>query len=128
MKNLIIALSLLFAVGATAQVKKAAPKAKPVAAKTVAPAPMSDEARVQKNLKDLNAATPLTDDQKEMFKGLFVRKYEMYHTEAGGQELSAERKAIVAKIIERKLEASLDGNSFAAIKANNVLFSSLINE
>ena len=40
---------------------------------------------------------------------------------------TAEKKADIARIIEAKLEATLDGPTFAKVKANTTLFNSLVN-
>jgi hypothetical protein len=124
MKNLIIALSLLFAVGASAQAKKAAPKTKPATAAAVSAAPVSDEAKVKKNVADLNAVVPLSDDQKVMMTGLFTRKYQMFKEDG----TAPDKKANIARIIERKLDASFDSHTMETIKANKALFASLVGE
>ena len=124
MKNLIIALSLFFALGANAQAKKA--KATVVPAKTIstpAVAPkLSNEAAAKKNIQDLNAFVTLTPEKQASLTELFVTKQRMM-TDAGD---SADRKKIVSEIIERKLEATLDGPTFTKVKANTALYQSLI--
>lgn len=124
MKNLIIALSLFFALGANAQTKKVAP-AKPAATATpiVKTRPANDEA-AKKNVEDLSKVITLTDERKAVFQELFTTKYRMLYNNG---ELSAERKAYVSQIIEKKIEASLDAESFQKVKANTALFQSLVN-
>jgi len=123
MKNLIIALSLFFALGANAQAKKTAP-AKPAAAKPVVASRIPNDEAAKKNVADLSNFITLTDERKAVFQELFTTKYRML---LNNGELSAERKVYVSQIIERKIEASLDAETFQKVKANTVLFQSLIN-
>ena len=128
MKNLIIALSLFFVVGANAQAKKVITKqvvAKKEIVKTeVAKAPMTNEEAAKKNLTDLNAFTPLKPEMQSVMLELFTTKHRML-TESGA--LSAERKAIIAQTVSRKMEGTLEGSTFEKIKSNNALYQSLIN-
>jgi hypothetical protein len=117
MKNLILTVSLIFVLGASAQSKKPTPK-------TVATVKVSNEVAAAKNLADLNAFTPLQPEMKAMMLELFTTKYRML-TESG--ELSAERKATVSQIISAKLEGTLDPAVFAKVKTNTALYKSLIN-
>src|SRR6187402_334114 len=124
MKNLIIALSLFFALGANAQAKKA--KASVAPAKTitapVATAPkLSNEEAAKKNIQDLTAFVTLTPEKQASLTELFKTKQRMM-TEAG----TAERKQIVSEIISRKLEATLDGDTFTKVNSNTALYQSLI--
>ncbi|MGK4567135.1 hypothetical protein [Flavobacterium sp. 3HN19-14] len=125
MKNLIIALSLFFALGANAQAKKAKATAAPAKAipATVAPK-LTGEAAAKKNIQDLAAFVTLTPEKQASLTELFVTKQRMM-TEAGA---SAERKEVVSEIIGRKLEATLDGETFAKVKANTTLYQSLIRQ
>lgn len=123
MKNLILTVSLIFVLGASAQSKKPTPKTA-VAPKTVATVKVSNEVAAAKNLADLNAFTPLQPEMKAMMLELFTTKHRML-TESG--ELSAERKATVSQIISAKLEGTLDPAVFAKVKTNTTLYNSLIN-
>ncbi|AWA28734.1 hypothetical protein HYN48_00755 [Flavobacterium magnum] len=124
MKNLIIALSLFFAVGASAQAKKPLTSAKVPSKATVAAAPtMTNLEKAKKNTAELNAFTPLSMERQAVFTELFTTKYKMM-ADAGD---SADRKQIVSQIIARKLEASLDGETFEKVKSNEALFKSLTN-
>lgn len=123
MKNLILAVSLFFVLGASAQSKKPTSKTA-VASKTVATVKVSNEVAAAKNLADLNAFTPLQPEMKAMMLELFTTKNRML-TESG--ELSAERKATVSQIISAKLEATLEPAVFAKVKSNVSLYKSLIN-
>lgn len=67
---------------------------------------------------------PLTDERKAVFQELFTTKYRML---LNNGELSAERKATISQVIERKIEASLDAETFQKVKSNTVLFESLVN-
>lgn len=121
MKNLIIALSLFFAIGAVAQTKKSSKTAiKKVEVQKELPSP---EVGALKNITDLEKFTPLKPEMKVMLQELFKTKYYMLK-DAGD---SAERKGIVSKSIEAKLQSTVDGATFNKIKANKVLFESLVN-
>ena len=126
MKNLIIALSLFFALGANAQAKKAKATITPVkttTATTVAAAPkLTGEAAAKKNIQDLTAFVTLTPEKQASLTELFKTKQRMM-TDAGD---SAERKQVVSEIIGRKLEATLDSETFAKVKGNNTLYQSLV--
>ncbi|MDI1257283.1 MAG: hypothetical protein PSV16_14410 [Flavobacterium sp.] len=123
MKNLIIALSLFFALGANAQAKKAivTPVKTPAPAVVAAPK-LSNEAAAKKNIQDLTAFVTLKTETQASLTELFKTKQRMM-TEAGD---SAERKQIVSEIISRKLEATLEADTFAKVKANTTLYQSLI--
>ena len=120
MKNLLLALSLFFAVGINAQTKKNVVKAQVVSVK------ISDAEKAKKNVSDLNAFTPIEIGTQNILLELFTTKYKMF-AEGGSEGLSPERKSIVSSVIERKLEATLDGVIFEKIKSNTVLFKSLVN-
>ena len=122
MKNLIIALSLLFAVSASAQAKKAAP-AKAVKTEVVK-AKLSNEEAARKNVQDLNAYAPINEVQQTNLQMLFTTKYKWLNENG---ELSAERKAYIADIIGKKLEATLQGPTYEKVKANTALYNSLVN-
>ena len=124
MKNLILALSLVFALGANAQTKKTVPVKAP---KTVVAAPkvkISDEDAAKKNLADLNSFTTLTPEKQAVFLELFNTKFRMLHKNG---ELTPERKTYVSQVISRKIEGSLDAQTFEKVKANTTLYQSLIN-
>lgn len=116
MKNLIIALALFFAVGATAQTKKT------TSTKVVTTTKLSPEMAAKKNVADLVAFTPLSAEQQSTLEGLFTSKY--MNLQSG--ELSDERKNIVYESVSRKLETVLDPAVFAKVKANTKLYNSLI--
>ncbi|AWI24537.1 hypothetical protein [Flavobacterium pallidum] len=124
MKNLIIAFSLFFAVGASAQAKKqlTPAKATPKAAVVAAPK-LTNLEKAQKNVADLNAFIPLSAEKQATFTELFTTKYKML--EGAGD--SADRKQIISYQIARKIEASIDAESFEKIKSNETLFQKLTN-
>lgn len=115
MKKLIVALALFAAFGVSAQSKPA----KTQGALLETPAQDSNEAKAAKNVADLGAAITLNADQKAIFQELFTTKYRMLNE--SGQELSQARKEHVASLIDKKLEATLDGNSYEKVKANKTL-------
>lgn len=121
MKNLIVALSLFFVIGAVAQTKK--PLKTPIKKIEVQKAPETPEIGALKNISDLEQFMPLKPEMREMLQQLFQTKYYMLK-DAGD---SAERKSIVAQSITAKLQSTVDNATFNKIKANKVLFESLIN-
>lgn len=121
MKNLIIALSVFFALGANAQAKKAVVKKAPVAVQQAAPAKLTNDDAAQKDVNDLNAFTPIKPGKQADLLGLFKTKRKMLDRVGD----SPERKEVIYKSIEAKLEASLDGPTFEKIKANTALFQQL---
>lgn len=122
MKNLIVALSLLFAVSVSAQAKKQTTYK--VVAGSVKYTPSTPEQDGLKNITELEKTISLNPDQKAMLQELFTTKYRML-TENG--VLSVERKNIISDAIASKLASSVDAGTLSKIKANKALYSSLIN-
>lgn len=122
MKKLIIAMSLLFALGASAQ----APKTAPAAASAAVTTQMSIQTKAKKNVEALNAFTPLNEATKVNMLDIFVTKYKIYN-ELGAHP-APERRTYIAGIVESKLQAALEPGTFAAVKANSALFKSLVDE
>jgi hypothetical protein len=77
---------------------------------------------VQKNISDLSSVITVSPEMKSILTGLFLTKFRMLSSNP-----SAENKKYVSEIIERKLEATLDGPSFKKIRENETLFKSLVN-
>ncbi len=120
MKKLIIVFSLFFALGVSAQDRKTATAN---TASSVKANPSKEEI-AKSNLANLVSFVPIDGEKQHMLFDLFVTKNKMLNAEGTP---SAEKKAEVARIIERKLEATLDGPTFAKVKANTELFNSLVN-
>ena len=122
MRNLIIVLSVFFAFSASAQTKKVGVIKAP-ASTVVSTQKTSPEVAAKKNIADLIAFTPITDEMKPILLELFTTKYKII----SDAELSVERKSYIAEMISRKLEATLDNATFEKIKSNAVLFKNLTN-
>lgn len=115
MKNIFVALALFFALGASAQVKKAAVKETPVKVLT------ADEA-AQKDLDALNAFLPLSENVKPNVLKLLVTKH---RTLKSDPTLSEGRKSYLAEYNASRLELLLGAEDYAKVKGNATLFSKL---
>lgn len=118
MKKLIVALALVAAAGVSAQTKTAAVQPATVQATG------SVETKAQKNIDELNAFVKLDENNKGALKQLFVKKHKLL-AELEGVD-APERKEYISGIIDKKLEATLDGETYAKVKANTTLYNSLI--
>ena len=109
MKKLIAALTLLlaFSINANAQDKKSSSAAE----------------KGEKEATELTKYLDLTETQNTDFARLFANKYEILEK----TEMSAERKAELAKVIEAKIRASLDGKQTDKLEKNPALLKKLIN-
>lgn len=122
MKNLMIALSLFFALGASAQSKMKRPAA--VTPTTTVDPQVAVEKAALKNVNDLVAFTPVNSQIQTALKELFVEKQNLLMQVAG---LSQERKDVAMQGIEFKLSILLEPDTFAKVKSNKTLYQSLIN-
>lgn len=121
MKKYILAITIfVFSIKSNAQVKKAVVTKS--ATTTVSANKTTNEVKAQKNVADLKAFTPLTDEKSSILLGLFKTKFNMLD-EAGS---SIERRKVVNQIIERKLESAFDSATFEKLKSNTTLFKSLV--
>ncbi|MDI9257506.1 hypothetical protein [Flavobacterium sedimenticola] len=109
MKKLIAALTLLlaFTINANAQDKKSSTPAD----------------KGLKEATELSQFLGLNDTQKADFARLF----EMKHKTMTETALSEERKKELARVIEAKIRASLDGNQMDKLEKNTELFKKLVN-
>lgn len=120
MKNLFVVLSFFLVLAASAQAKRQVKnELKKVEFQKEQP---TAEAGGLKNITDLEKFMPLQPESKAMLQELFTTKFRMLQ-EAGS---SIERRNIVSQAIESKLQSSVDGVTFNKIKANKVLFESLV--
>jgi hypothetical protein len=125
MKKIVFSLTILFvfSINCSAQTKKAIVKKNTVIeSQPVVTAKLSNEAKAQKNISDLTSFITLTPEMTSMMKELFTTKFRMLDEVEG---LAIERRQTINKIIERKLESTLDVKTFESIKANTQLFKSL---
>lgn len=122
MKNLIIAASVFFAIGATAQTKKPVQAQQTLKTEVVSPVKLSPEEAGKKDAANLAAFITVSPEMLVRLEHLFKTKHKML-----ANELTAERKQIVAQTIEKKLESSLPGPDFEKLKGNTKLYQTLIN-
>ncbi len=115
-------MTLLCTLGAVAQTKKATPS--PVVKTAIVAEKLSPNEAAEKNVNDLNAFSPLSNDQKALLLGLFKTKHEML---LDADQYSAERKAVLAQNIASKMESVLPADVMKKVKANTMLFQSLVN-
>jgi hypothetical protein len=85
---------------------------------------LSNETKVEKNMAELRSLVTLTPEMSNMMKELFTTKFRMLDEVEG---LSIERRQTINKIIELKLESSIDRNMFEKIKSNIEIYKNLLN-
>ena len=98
-------------------------------ANTAVATPQQAAAQVNSNaekaaMKDMQALTEfvqLTDAQANQLKGLFLTK----HKTLMGQQLSDERKSVLAQSVEAKLKAALTQDQIAKLEDNAKLMNML---
>jgi len=120
MKKIIAALTLLlaFSISANAQNKKST-----TAEKVQEKKELTSVEKGKKEAEELTAYLGLNDTQNADFYRLFEQK----HRTLEDKNLSVERRKEVARIIEAKIRASLDGNQIEKLEQNPELFKKLIN-
>ena len=116
MKNIIVALALFFALGASAQ---STPAKNTAATKTI-----SAEAAAEKDLKDLVAFVNIDEQLRPDVLKLFITKHR--EIDANKNELSPERKAYFIEYLSARLEGFIGAADFAKVKANTVLYNQLV--
>jgi len=124
----IIALSAILTLGlgftASAQQKKAVKQTVKTATATL---PVSDTeitAAAKKNVNSLNKVIALTDNDKQMYQGLFETKYRMLQQAAKNGNSTAERESVYTSI-DAKLRASLNAAQMAKLDAKPALLKEL---
>jgi len=120
MKNIFVALALFFALGASAQVKKA-----PVKQASASKAPAKELTTLEAGQKDfdaLNAFVTVEESSKANLVKLFESKHRDLRSSA---TLSEERKTVLSSYIAARLEEFLGAEKFAKVKGNAALFSKL---
>lgn len=124
----IIALSAILTLGlgftASAQQKKAVKQTVKTATATL---PVSDAeitAAAKKNVNSLNKVIALTDNDKQMYQGLFETKYRMLQQAAKNGNSIAERESVYTSI-DAKLRASLNAGQMAKLDAKPALLKEL---
>lgn len=120
MKNIFIALALFFALGASAQVKKAAVKQTP--AQQAPSKELTPLEAAQKDYEALNAFVAI----KESAKGNLIKLFETKHRDAKTTaSLSNERKTALSEYLAARLEMYLGAEEYAKLKGNTALFAKL---
>lgn len=104
---------------ANAQQKKATP-AVTTSQQTAAQVNSNAEKAAMKDMQMLNEFVKLTDAQSSRLKGLFLEKHRQL-----AQQLSDERKTVLAQAIETKLKAALTPDQIAKLEDNAKLMNML---
>jgi hypothetical protein len=126
MKKIIALFVIMLACGvsANAQQKKNVASATPaVTAQQGNDVNASIRSAAIKDVENLSEFVQLTPEQKTGFKGLFEYKQNLLQKE----NLSAERKAVLAQAIEAKIKASLTPDQVAKLEDNPKLLQMLVN-
>lgn len=112
---------LAFGLNANAQQKKAATATPQTAAQqaNLSKQAVYSDAAV-KDIATLSEFVKLTADQKVKLKSLFQQKHQDY-----AQNLSAERKAVLADYVEAQMKSYLDPAQVAKIEGNAQLLNTL---
>ena len=124
----IIALSAILTLGlgftASAQQKKAVKQTVKTAPATLPVTDAEIKVAADKNVSSLNKVIALTDNEKQMFQGLFETKYRMleYAAQKGNNEAD---KETVYKSIEAKLRATLSADKMAKLDAKPAVLKEL---
>ena len=103
---------------ANAQQKNASPAA--TTQQTAAQINSNAEKAAMKDMQALNEFVQLTDAQSSRLKGLFLEKHKQL-----AQQLSDERKTVLAQAIETKLKAALTPDQIAKLEDNAKLMTML---
>lgn len=103
---------------ANAQQKNASPAA--TTQQTAAQINSNAEKAAMKDMQALNEFVQLTDAQSSRLKGLFLEKHKQL-----AQQLSDERKTVLAQAIETKLKAALTPDQIAKLEDNAKLMNML---
>lgn len=111
---------LAFGLNANAQQKNAAPAKAPVANQEAVNKKAAYSDAAIKDIATLSEYVKLTSDQKVKLKSLFEDKHVLY-----AQNLSNERKAILADNIEMQLKSTLEPAQVAKIEGNTQLMNVL---
>lgn len=82
---------------------------------------MSPESAARKDAVELTDYLKLNSTEQESFVKLFQMKHEML----SDPNMGAERKKEMSVIIEKKIEATLDGNQMEKLRANPELLKKL---
>ena len=103
---------LAFSFNANAQQKKAA-TANAVAKADTSKAEAAHEAAI-KDVTTLGEFVTLTNEQKQKFKSLFEQKHRTLQVE----NLSEERKTVLAQVVEAQLKSGLNPDQVAKLEQN----------
>lgn len=123
MKKLIAALTIMlaFTINANAQDKKSATAAEKAKSESINKQFTAVE-KAKKEATELTLLLGLSDTQNADFYRLFEQKHRTLES-----NLTPERKAELARVIEAKIRASLDENQMGKLEKNPELLQKLIN-
>jgi hypothetical protein len=116
MKNLLIILTLFFALGVNAQINTSS------VTKTVSQS-ISPEAAAKSNLDAVNKFIKIDKKTQDALLGIFKSKYEILFN---NKNMSAERKKTLSESISSQMETVLGKENFRLVKSNKSLYEKLI--
>ena len=117
MKNLIVALTLFFALGINAQTKKTAT----TEVKTVT---TTSEATAKKNVMLVNNIIIIDKKTQNSLQQILISKYDVLNN---NKNLSPERRSALSESISSQIEAVVGKEAFTKIKRDTTLYKTLIN-
>jgi hypothetical protein len=120
MKRIIALFVVMLAFGLTANAQQKKATAAPATNQETLNKQASYSDAAVKDIATLSEYVKLTADQKVTLKSLFTEKHSYY-----GQNLSNERKAVVAENIEMKLKSILEPAQLSKIEGNAQLINIL---
>lgn len=120
MKRIIALFVVMLAFGLTANAQQKKATAAPATNQEALNKQASYSDAAVKDIATLSEYVKLTADQKVTLKSLFTEKHSYY-----GQNLSNERKAVVAENIEMKLKSILEPAQLSKIEGNAQLMNIL---
>ena len=117
MKNLIVAITLFFALGINAQTKKTAT----TEVKTVT---TTSEATAKKNVMLVNNIIIIDKKTQNSLQQILISKYDVLNN---NKNLSPERRSALSESISSQIEAVVGKEAFTKIKRDTTLYKTLIN-
>lgn len=118
MKNLIVALTLIFSLGICAQTKSTS------TTREITTTKITPEMSAKKDVATVSTIFPIDSKTQTALQGILTSKYEILYN---NKDLSSERKTTLSESISSQIESVLGKAIFAKIKTDQVLYESLVN-